>query len=277
MSSPIVRRIELGRELRRLRERARASYEDAATRLESQTGKISKIENGRSAPPAAEVRSLCELYGASEEETESVLAIAREARKRTNYRVPDWARTYVGLEAEAAEIKFYQAELIPGLLQTEAYTRAVTRANDPTRSPDEIERMVATRRERQSRLGGDDPPQLWVVMNEGVIRRAGSPTEVMVEQLDRLLELGQLPRVSIQVLPFAAGPHAAMGTSFAILRLAEPREAEMVYLEEPVSADYVEREQHVRTYASIFDRVAAMAANAEESARIIGQQRKELT
>lgn len=276
MSSPIVRRIELGRELRRLRERAGLTYDDAAARLESQTGKISKLENGRSAPPAAEVRALCELYGASEEEIETALAIAREARKRTTYRVPDWARTYVGLEADAAEIKSYQAELVFGLLQTEAYTREVTRAGDPTLGLEEVERIVATRRERQARLGGDDPPQLWVVMNEAVLRRdVGSP-EILAGQLDQLLELGERPRVSIQVLPFNAGPHAAMGSTFSILRLAPPREAEVVYLEEPFSADYVDREQYVRGYAGIFDRLAAMAANMEQSAQIIRKRIEEL-
>lgn len=274
--SPTVRRLQLGRELRRLREVEGVTREAAAQELECDLSKISKFETGKLSLQAAEVRALLNLYGVTGDDLDRIMALAREARRRTTSRVPDWARTYVGLEAEAAEIKNYEAELVPGLLQTETYTRAVTRAADPTRSPAEVERLVATRNERQARLLDNDAPQLWLVLNEAVIRRQVGGPAVMAEQLNRLLELGRLPSVSLQVLPFTAGAHAAMGTSFIILRLADPPDAQVVYLEDLWSADYVDRPAQVTAYSGVFDRVATAALEADSSASMIEQISGEL-
>jgi hypothetical protein len=182
--------------------------------------------------------------------------------------VPEWVRAFVGLEAEAAEIKKFEVELVPGLFQTEAYTRAVTRAADPTRNPAEVDRLVAIRQERQARLFGDGPPQLWVVLNEAVIRRAVGGPEVMSEQLGRLRELADLPTVSLQVLPFNAGAHAAMGSSFSILRLPDPG-GQVVYLEDLWSAEYVDREPQVAAYNQVFDRLRTTALDAAETMSLI--------
>lgn len=275
--SPTVRRLQLGRELRRLREVGEVTREAAAQELECDLSKISKIETGKLSLQAAEVRALLNLYGVAGDELDRIVALAREARRRTASRVPDWARTYVGLEAEAAEIKNYEAELVPGLLQTEVYTRAVTRAADPTRSPAEVERLVATRSERQARLVEANAPQLWLVLNEAVIRRQVGGPAVMAEQLGRLLELGRLPSVSLQVLPFSAGAHAAMGTSFIILRLAEPPDAQVVYLEDLWSADYVDRPAQVAAYNSVFDRVSTAALETGKTVSLIEQVIGEMT
>ncbi|WP_219414048.1 helix-turn-helix domain-containing protein [Pseudonocardia nigra] len=274
--SPTVRRLQLGRELRRLRERAGIPREAAANELECDVSKISKLETGKQTLQAAEVRALLTLYGADEGEAEQILAIAREARKRSSHRVPEWVRAYVGLEAEATEIKYFHVELVPGLLQTEAYTRAVTRAADPTRNPAEVERLVAARGERQARLLGGNPPQLWVVINEAVMRRVVGGQSVMIEQLERLLELAQLPTVSLQVLPFTAGAHAAMGSSFTILRLAEPPDAQVVYLEDLWSADYLDRDPQVTAYTQVFDRLCASACDEAGTVTMIEEAMGEL-
>lgn len=274
--SPTVRRLQLGRELRRLREAADVSREAAAAELECDVSKISRLETGKLTIQAAEVRALLRLYGVTDDAGEDVLLLAREARKRTSYRVPDWARTYVGLEAEAAEIKWFETILVPGLMQTESYMRAVTRAADPTRNPAEVDRLVAIRSERQARLTGDDPPQLWVVIDEAVIRREVGGKATMRDQLLRLVELSRISTVSLQVLPFGAGAHAALGSSFVTLRMADPPEAHVVYLEDLWSADYVDRPPQVLSYTIAFDRVAAIALDADESTQMIEKSIEEL-
>jgi hypothetical protein len=157
---------------------------------------------------------------------------------------------------------------VPGLFQTEPYIRAVTRAADPTRDPAEVDRLVAIRQERQARLFGDGPPQLWAVINEAVIRRVVGGPDVMREQLARLLELADLPTVSLQVLPFSAGAHAAMGSMFTILRLPEPG-TQVVYLEDLWSAEYVDREPQVAAYNQVFDRLCTSALDAAETKTLI--------
>jgi transcriptional regulator with XRE-family HTH domain len=269
VQSPTVRRLQLGRELRRLRERAGVARDAAAAELECDVSKISKLETGKQTLQAAEVRALLQLYGAAADESEQVLAVAREARRREPHRVPEWVRAYVGLEAEAVEINTWDVELVPGLFQTEEYIRAVTRAADPTREPAEVERFLAIRLERQTRLFGDGLPQLWAVMNEAVIWRiVGGPT-VMREQLARLRELADMPTVSLQVLPFSAGAHAAMGSSFHILRLPEPPGTQVVYLEDLWGAEYIDREAQVAAYTQVFDRLCASAHDAAETMSLI--------
>ena len=234
------------------------------------------METGKLTLRAAEVRALLTLYGVTGDGVDVVLQLAREARRRTTYRVPDWARTYVGLEAEAVEIKEYQPELMPGLLQTEAYARAVTRAADPTRDPAEVERMVATRQDRQTRLLADDGPRYWVVLNEAVIRRQVGGAAVMSEQVAWLADVATRPRVSVQVLPFIAGAHAAMGSSFVLLRLGSPTDVEVAYLEDLWSADYVDRPMQVAAYTNAFDRLSVAALDGDDSILMINNAREGL-
>jgi hypothetical protein len=222
---------------------------------------------------------LLTLYGVPLDSDDAVriLDVAREARKRSVHRVPDWVRAFVGFEAEAVEIKQFEIALVPGILQTEAYTRAMTQAGDPTRDPAEVERLVAIRRERQARLMGDDPPRLWVVMGEAVIRRlVGFGRSVMLEQLEHLRAMADLPTVSVRIIPFSARPHPSMGTSFQILRLPEPPGSEVVYLEDLWSADYVDRDSQVSAYLHVFDRLCDAALDAESTAEMLEEAVGEL-
>lgn len=265
--SPTVSRLQLGRELRRLREAATVSRDHAAAELECSTSKLSKIETGKATLRAGEVKVLLDRYGV--EDRDNVLRLARDARRRSSYRVPDWAKTYLGLEAEAAELRIYETELVPGLLQTAAYASVVIQAANPARDPREVERMVAARAERQERLRSEDAPLLWAILNEAVIRRIVGGREIMGGQLDYLANLAEDPNITIQVLPFSAGAHPAMGSSFVHLRLADPPDAEMIYLENMASADYHDRPPQVAAYFTAFGMLAAAALNPIESSALL--------
>lgn len=266
-SSPTVYRLQLGRELRRLREAAGLSRDDAAAELECTVSKISKIETGKATMRPAEVRALLDRYHATDRD--AVLQLARDARRRSAHRVPDWAKTFVGLEADAAEIRTYHNELVPGLLQTEDYARVVTQAADPTRDPRAVERLVAARIERQQRLRSRDGPLIWAILNEAVIRRQVGDKETIGRQLEHLAALNDDPNITIQVLPFSAGAHPAMGSSFVHLRLADPPDAEIIYLEEMSSADYLGSPAKIVGYLAAFGALAQAALSAAKSSVMI--------
>jgi transcriptional regulator with XRE-family HTH domain len=273
-TSPTVSRLQFGRELRRLREAAHVSREDAAAELECGVSKISKVETGKAALRAGEVKVLLDRYGVTDRD--DVLALARNARKRSSYRVPDWAKSFVGMEAEAAEIRTYETELIPGLLQTADYARMVIRAADPYRDPREVERLVQARIDRQKRLTSDDPPLLWAVVSEAVIRRVVGDREIMHQQLDHLATMARKADITVQVLPFETGAHPSMGYSFVHLRLADPPDGEIVYLEDLISADYVDRPAHVASYYETFAMLTQVAMYPEKSVTMIEQASREL-
>ncbi|OLT16556.1 hypothetical protein BJF78_14035 [Pseudonocardia sp. CNS-139] len=271
-AGPTVARLRLGRELRRAREAAQLSREDVAAFLERDISTVSKMETGKMTASHAETMALLSYLGVTDRATtERILGIAREARKRSRDRVPDWARTFVGLEAEAAEIRGFEIDLVPGLLQVEEYTRAVATAVEPSPDPSDVERLVQIRRERQARLTGDNPLRLSVVLDEAAIRRVVGGPDVMRGQLQRLQDLADLPNISVQVLPYGVGAHPAMGTSFRVLRLPEPdeRHSQVVYLEDLWSADYVENAAQVAAYVQVFDKLRSVALDPAGTASMI--------
>jgi transcriptional regulator with XRE-family HTH domain len=274
---PTVRRLQLGRELRRYREGANVTREAAAARMSRDYTWLSRAEGGKLPPSVAEVEMLLNFYciASDSEECQRILEIAREARKRSTLRVPEAMRAYIGLEAEAVEIRQFGIDLVPGLLQTEEYTRAVATAIDPAREPAGVEQLVKLRRERQARLTGDDPLQLWVVMDEAAIRRIVGGPDVMRGQLDRLLTLGKLSNVSIRIVPTEAGAHAAMGAPFSLLRLEEPG-GQVVYLESLWSAEYLDRDAQVQMYRDAFDRLNDAALDRKSTVGVIKKWQGEL-
>ncbi len=275
--APTLQRLHLGQELRRLREQAGFSADRAAAELECDRSKVSRIELGRQGITLGEVKLLLALYGVGVEEGARIVEVARDAKKRVpSEPVPEWIRTYVSAEREAETIQKFEVELVPGLLQTEAYTRAVTLAADPTRGKEEIEQLVGIRRERQRRLHSERPPKLHVVMNEAVIRRLVGGGEVLREQLGRLLTLAKLPTVALQVLPFDAGAHAAMGTSFSVLALPAPQSAQVVYLEDIWNGVYVNRPEEIAAYTVVFDRLCKSALDERATVATIRQAAGEL-
>lgn len=260
--TPTAHRVQLGRELVDLRQRAGVSREDAVQALMCSLSKLSKIENGQLAPNSLEIHTLLRLYRVPEgsDQAKRITAIGTEARKRAPYRMPEYVRALVGFEATATAIQVWEVELIPGLFQTEAYTRTLARTASP--GTGDVERVVAIRRERQARLAGDDPPQLAVVIHEAALRvRVGDTPDVMREQLDRLLELAKLPNVSLQVLPYSAGAHPSMSAPFWILQM--PEGDRVVYLETLWMSDYVRRPAQVAAYSQVFDLLRMSARDRE--------------
>ena len=261
---PTVHRLRLGRELRRARDRAGLSRDDVAGFLERTGPTVSKIETGKMTLPIAEVKGLLNFLGVSDEaETDRILAIAREARKRSAQRVPEWLREYVGLEAEAVEIRDFQIDLVPSLFHTEGYIRAIAAAFEPASSSSDADTIVAIRRERQARLAGQDPPQLHAVVHEAALRVLVGDEKVMREQLTRMLELAELPHVTLQVLANRAGAHASMGRAFTILRLPEPLGGEVAYTEDLWSANYAQKPDQVSAYSRVFGRITGMALDEQ--------------
>src|SRR3989440_726380 len=230
-ASPTVRRRRLGLELRRLREAAGVTIDTVAERLECSSSKISRIETGHTGATPRDVRDMLEVYGVSGAATEGLVQVAREARQKGWWHLYGTVLTsaYVGLEAAASEIHAYEGQVVPGLLQTDNYAREMILKGRPDITQAELDRRVHVRMARQSLLTQDDPLRLWVVLDEAVFHRTvGGPT-VMRRQLDHLAMVAELPNVTLQVLPFAAGAHAGMDGSFAILGYEDPADPDVVF------------------------------------------------
>jgi hypothetical protein len=210
-----------------------------------------------------------------------LLTLARESRQKGWWQqhgeaVPDWFEIYVGLEAEAATIWSYDAEFVPGILQTEEYARAVHQAQLPTASEEEIERLVSVRMARQELLTSDDAPDLWLVLNEAVIRRAVGGLVTTREQLKRLIEASKRPNVTLQVVPFSTGAHPAMDGSFHLLGFPDPSDHQIVYFEYHTGALYLEKPAEVTRYRLMFDHLRASALPVEASRGLMACAAEEL-
>jgi transcriptional regulator with XRE-family HTH domain len=278
--SPTVRRRRLALELRRLREAARLTCEEVAEHLECSTSKVSRIETGRVSVSPRDVRDMLDLYGVSAQEGASLVQLARDSRQKGWWHAysdtiePRFA-TYIGLESAASEIRIYEVTLIPALLQTEDYARTVIAAGTVGGDHDGVERNVALLMARQPPLTSDDPPRLWAVLDEAALRRTVGGAGLMRLQLDHLLDLSRLPNVAIQVIPFGAGAHPAMGRPFVILAFPERADPDVVYLEDLTSALYVEDVDEVDRYNMFFNHLRATALSFEDSAALIMSAIKE--
>jgi transcriptional regulator with XRE-family HTH domain len=281
-SSPTVRRRRLAAELHRLRQASKMTIEQVAEALEWSPGKVSKIENARVSVLPRDARRLLDTYGVTEgQERELLLTLARESRERGWWQqygetVPDWFATYVGLEAEASTIAAYQAEIVPGLLQTRAYATALHRAELMNATEEEIEQHVTLRMERQTRLAQPDAPLFWVVLNEAVIRRVIGERAIMHEQLTKLAEAASAPNITLQVLPFSAGAHASMDSAFSIVGFDPPTDGEIVYFEHPTCSLYLEKPDEVARYRLVYEHLRAASLSLDESRRLIARAAEDL-
>jgi transcriptional regulator with XRE-family HTH domain len=279
--SPTVRRRRLALELRRLREAARLTCEEVAEHLECSASKISRVETGRVSVAPRDVRDMLELYGVPADQRESLVQLARDSRQKgwwhaySDTMQPQMA-TYIGLESAASEIRIYEVSLIPGLLQTEDYARAVIKAGMVNSPAEDIERRVALLMARQPAVVRDDPPKVWAVLDEAALRRRVGGSGLMRLQLEHLLAQAALPNVAVQVIPFAGGAHPAMGRPFLILVFPERVDTDVVYLEDLTSALYLEDVAEVDRYNVFFNHLRATALSFDDSAALITSVLKEM-
>jgi transcriptional regulator with XRE-family HTH domain len=279
--SPTVRRKRLGIELRRLREEAGLTCEQVGQQLDCSGTRISRIETGRISIRPGDVRELLEIYGITGAEADALVLLAREARRKgwwhTYGRVlPPWFEAYVGLEAAAVRFRDFQSMVVPGLLQTEDYARAVLRAAPDPGSAEDIDRQVALRMERQAILGQANPPYLWVVLTESVVRvHVGGPA-VMRAQLRRLLDVAERSNVTLQVLPFSTAAHVHPISPFTILEFPDAGDPTVVYLEHLTGSLFLEAAEEIARYTVVFDQLRAEALGTAPSMDLIASVAAEL-
>jgi hypothetical protein len=274
---PTVLRMMLGGQLRRLREAAAVSPEQAAYEIRASRSKISRMEHGRVGFKGRDVGDLLTLYGVHDEQVRArLLAYAQQANtpgwwSKYDDVLPDWFESYLGLEAAASVIRTFELQFVNGLFQTETYARAVTSLGNKTASAEELDRRVSVRLKRQDVLTSPEPPQVWSVMDEAVLRRPVGGRGVMCDQLAHLIEVASLPRVTIQVVPFARGGHAAAGGSFTVLRFAEPEVPDIVYLEQLTSALYLDSREDVDHYVEVMNELSTEALTPARSAAFLSE------
>ncbi|WP_432050188.1 helix-turn-helix domain-containing protein [Verrucosispora sp. NA02020] len=265
----------LGAQLRRLRESRGVTREKAGWEIRSSESKISRMELGRVGFKERDVADLLTLYGVTaEQERGALLKLARGANNpgwwhRYGDVLPSWFQSYLGLEAAAALIRSYEVQFVPGLLQTREYARAVVLLGHGQASPAEIDRRVDLRMRRQEVLHRAKPPRLWAVVDEAALRRPIGGPQVMRGQLEALLKATRTPNVRVQVIPFAAGGHAAAGGAFTILRFGDQDLPDIVYIEQLTSAIYLDKREDLDFYAVAMERLCVEAEPPERTAEIL--------
>jgi transcriptional regulator with XRE-family HTH domain len=274
VSGPTVLRILLGGQLRKLREAAGITPDRAGYEIRASRSKISRVEHGRVSFKERDVADLLTLYGVTDAaERRRMLNLAQHANSqgwwsRYDDVMPDWFETYVGLEQATSLIRTYELQFVPGLFQTEDYARAVTALGHRSAPAEEIERRVSLRIQRQQILTRPDAtPRVWAVIDESALRRPLGGRDVMRAQLAHLIELTELPQVTLQIMPFDRGGHSAAGGSFSILRFAEPELPDIVYIEQLTGALYLDRLDEADHYREVMNSLSAEAETPIESAR----------
>jgi Domain of unknown function (DUF5753)/Helix-turn-helix domain len=277
----MVARLMLGGQLRRHREAAGISPDDAGYHIRASRAKIGRLETGRARCKERDVLDLLALYGVGDAETVAgLLALVSQARAQDWWAgfsdvLPSWFEPYLGMEHSASVIRAFDLQFVCGLFQTVDYARAVTVLGHRSAGVVEIERRVAVRVKRQELLAAADPPRIWAVLDEAVLRRPVGGTAVMRGQVRRLLEVAEMPAVTLQVLPFSAGGHDAGGT-FTILRFAEPGVPDVVYVEQLTGATYVDKPDGVEHHLDVMNRLSAAALAPAETAGFLAGMLREM-
>ncbi|SDC61731.1 helix-turn-helix domain-containing protein [Actinokineospora iranica] len=278
---PTARRIVLGSQLRRLRERSEISRADAGYAIRGSESKISRMELGRVGFKERDVADLLTMYGVTDEvEREQFLAMVKQSNEpgwwhRYNDLMPYWFQDFVGLEESAARIQTYELQFVPGLMQTEEYARIIANHGRPELVSEETERRVALRMSRQKVLHRLDAPKLWAVIDESVLHRPIGGPRVLREQIEHLLELTRLPNITLQVVPYALSGYAAEG-SFTMLRFTEQELPDLVYIEHLGGALYLDRTDEIESYSRVVDRLTVDAETPSRSRQLLSKRRAEI-
>lgn|SRR5690606_19137868 len=274
--SPSARQRRLAAVLRSLRKERGLSRDAVAERMGCSAPTITRIEAALVGARISDVTMLLDIYEVPAHSREVLLQLARDARKRgwwdkLSDTIPEYFQSYVGLEEDTSSIFGYESEYVPGLFQTEEYARAVMGA-EPTLAPEEeLAQNLSIRMKRQELLASPEPPEMWMVLNEAVIRRQVGGKAVMRHQLRHLLELSRQNFVNIQVLGFDSGVHPAMNGGFRVLKFPKPSDPDVVYVEYWRGSIYLETPDDVNAYDRLFDHLRARALGPDETRRLIEQ------
>jgi transcriptional regulator with XRE-family HTH domain len=280
---PTVRRRRLGAELRRLREAHSLKLEEVAERLGLAPSTLSRIETGKAPTKSAYLSALLDQYQVDDPGVRKVLVdMAREGHRKGWWSIyddvlPSGFDIYVGLEAEASGLRSYEADLVHGLLQTTDYALAVLRELRPRDTEEQLQRVVDLRMQRQRLLDQDPPLDLWLILDEGAIRRNVGGSAVMRRQLEHLVQASRWANVTLQILSFASGAHAGLTGPFAILDFPERTDSDVAYTESVGGMIYLEKDREVRVCAEAFDRMRAAALSPVASVELIQQVSRELS
>jgi transcriptional regulator with XRE-family HTH domain len=281
-SGPTVLRILLGSQLRRLREAKGVTRDEAGYTIRASGSKISRMELGRVSFKERDVEDLLVLYGVDDDEAQALIALAKQANSPGWWHkygdvLPDWFQVYVGLEEAAALIRLYEVQFVPGLLQTADYARAVIKLGLPSASAEEVERRVGLRTARQEVLTKESGgPRLWAVVDEAALRRPIGGGEVMRAQFVRLIEAAREPNITLQVVPFRSGGHAAEAGAFTIMRFPEVDLPDVVYLEHLTSALYLDKREDVERYTEVMERLSVEGESPERTIDILSGMLEEV-
>jgi transcriptional regulator with XRE-family HTH domain len=281
-SGPTVLRILLGSQLRKLREARGITREEAGYAIRGSGSKISRMELGRVSFKERDIVDLLKMYGVDEGEAQALISLAREANSPGWWHkygdvLPEWFQVYVGLEESASLIRVYEVQFVPGLLQTPDYARAVIQRGRPGAPDEVIERRVGLRMARQQLLTKAGGPRLWAVIDEAVLCRPIGGPEVMRNQLIRLIEAAAEPNVTLQIVAFASGGHAAEAGAFTIMRFPDEDLPDVVYLEHLTSALYLEKREDVDAYTAAMERLCVESESPERTVDILSGMLEEVT
>jgi transcriptional regulator with XRE-family HTH domain len=280
---PTVRRRRLGAELRRLREAHSLKLEEVAEQLGLAPSTLSRIETGKAPTKSAYLTAMLGMYGVDDPGARKVLVdMAREGHRKGWWSIyddvlPSGFDIYVGLEAEACGLRSYETDVVHGLLQTTDYALAVLRELRPRDSDEQIRRVVDLRMQRQRLLDQDPPLDLWLILDEGAIRRNIGGTAVMRPQLEHLIQASRWSNVTLQVLAFGSGAHAGLTGPFSILEFPERSDEDVAYTESVGGMIYMEKDREVRLCAEAFDRMRATALSPAASVELIQHVSRELS
>jgi transcriptional regulator with XRE-family HTH domain len=278
---PTALRIVLGAQLRRLREAAEISRADAGYSIRGSESKISRLELGRVGLKERDVADLLTMYGVTDQaDRETFLQMVKRSNQpgwwhRFNDLMPDWFQDYVGLEEAATRILTYELQFVPGLMQTEAYARAIASHGRPDSAGQDVERRVGLRMNRQKILHRPGAPRLWAVIDESVLHRPIGGRDIMLAQLDHLLELTKQPQITLQVVPYQLSGYAAEGP-FTMLRFGEPELPDLVYIEHLAGALYLDKRDEVELYSRVFDRLTVDALTPDRTRQMLAKARAEI-
>jgi transcriptional regulator with XRE-family HTH domain len=278
--SSTVRRILLGSLLRRLRESKGISMREAGYHIRATESKISRLETGKVSFKERDVDDLLTFYGVVDgRERDQVLDLVREANAQGWWHtfgevLPSWFEAFIGLESAASVVRSYDVQFIPGLLQSPEYIDAVLSANR-AQTAAEFTRRAELRQRRQAALDREGAPVLWAVIDEAALHRPIGGPEVMAAQIQYLIDQTSRANVTIQLLPYAVGAHAAEGGAFTLLRFAESDLPDVVYLEHLTGAQYIERPEDVEQYARAMDRISVDALHPDATIRALHDLLKE--